>query len=428
MPLTTVIIPCFNAAPTLADAVASALAQRVGAVAVEVLVVDDASTDGSAAVAERLAATDPAVRLLRRPGNGGAAAARNAGLAAARGAYVAFLDADDRHAPGWLAAATGLLEANPALAAVSCAIEPVGCARPVHPLQVRAAEESAPGNVVVRRTVAAAIGGFPESPRFRTRLGGEDIAWRSALHTWFGPVLRISGAYLQYRVTPGNHFDRFLDRSRVVSGRLRVDRPSHEEADRDTLRAGLAAYARDLAARLPVADTDTIPRLIHQMAPGRESWRHHNPGWEHRLWRPEDLRAFVAAREPWFLPILDGYGRPECRVAAARHIVLRHCGGVFAGSGPECRGPLAPVLAGHTAVAGVIPATPGGPPLPDPSFLAAAPGHRFWNTVLTRLAAARADPDPSRATGAALLAGAWQAHRNGPAAPHAVPLERVVTP
>jgi len=67
-------------------------------------VVDDASTDATAAVVERLAATEPRIRLLRAATNEGASAARNRGLAAAAGMWVTFLDADDRLLPGGLRA------------------------------------------------------------------------------------------------------------------------------------------------------------------------------------------------------------------------------------------------------------------------------------------------------------------------------------
>ncbi|HUB49580.1 MAG TPA: glycosyltransferase [Acetobacteraceae bacterium] len=96
----SVIVPAYNAENTLQQAVNSAMEQT--GVCLEVLVIDDASTDGTAAVAEALTARDPRVRLLRQPVNRGPAAARNRGLAAALGTWVALLDADDEFAPGRL--------------------------------------------------------------------------------------------------------------------------------------------------------------------------------------------------------------------------------------------------------------------------------------------------------------------------------------
>ena len=91
-----VIVPAYNAEAYLPRAVASALQCP----AARVILVDDGSTDGSGALCDELAA-DPRVKVLHQE-NRGAAAARNAGMAAATAAYVAFLDADDALLPGAL--------------------------------------------------------------------------------------------------------------------------------------------------------------------------------------------------------------------------------------------------------------------------------------------------------------------------------------
>ena len=91
--LVSVVMPAWNAAATVARSIESVLAQDHAQV--ELLVVDDASTDATAQLVAGYAAADARVRLLRQPANGGVAAARNAGITAARGEYVAFLDSDD---------------------------------------------------------------------------------------------------------------------------------------------------------------------------------------------------------------------------------------------------------------------------------------------------------------------------------------------
>src|SRR5579859_6471888 len=91
----TVLIPAYNAGPFLHRAVGSALDQTHPPL--EVIVVDDGSTDDTADVAQRLALADPRVRVIRLPENGGPAKARNAGLDLARGEWVAVLDADDAY-------------------------------------------------------------------------------------------------------------------------------------------------------------------------------------------------------------------------------------------------------------------------------------------------------------------------------------------
>lgn len=87
----------YNARETLVSAIDSALAQ-VG-VTLEVIVVDDCSTDGTRDIAEAYASVDGRVRVISLAVNGGPAAARNAGFAAARGRYIAVLDADDTVLP-----------------------------------------------------------------------------------------------------------------------------------------------------------------------------------------------------------------------------------------------------------------------------------------------------------------------------------------
>jgi len=106
-PLVSVVIPAYNAAKTLADAVASVLAQTYGPF--EILICDDGSTDGTAEVAKRFG---PPVHYFFRE-NKGPAAARNLGLRNAAGKYIAFLDADDLWHPRKLAIQIALMEANP---------------------------------------------------------------------------------------------------------------------------------------------------------------------------------------------------------------------------------------------------------------------------------------------------------------------------
>lgn len=96
-PLVSVIMPAWQAAATLAAAIASVQAQSL--VDWELLLVDDASDDQTVAIAAALAAADTRIRVLRQPSNRGTAQARNRGIHAARGRYIAFLDADDLWLP-----------------------------------------------------------------------------------------------------------------------------------------------------------------------------------------------------------------------------------------------------------------------------------------------------------------------------------------
>jgi len=109
-PLVSVVMPVWNAEATLGEAVASVRAQTLPDW--ELILVDDASTDGSPGLIARLAAAEPRIRPIRRATNGGAAAARNAAIAASRGRLVAFLDADDRWYPEKLARQVAHLRAT----------------------------------------------------------------------------------------------------------------------------------------------------------------------------------------------------------------------------------------------------------------------------------------------------------------------------
>lgn len=91
-----VIIPTFNSADFIERAISSALQQRSVA---EVIVIDDASTDGTCMAVTSLARKDSRVRLLKRSINGGPSAARNQGLNVAESEWIAFLDADDAYGP-----------------------------------------------------------------------------------------------------------------------------------------------------------------------------------------------------------------------------------------------------------------------------------------------------------------------------------------
>ena len=112
-PTVSVVIPCYNYARFLPAAVGSVAGQS--GVEVQIIVIDDCSTDGSAEVAAALAASDPRIEVRSHVRNFGHIATYNAGLAAASGEYVVVLSADDMLTPGSLARATALLDAHPSV-------------------------------------------------------------------------------------------------------------------------------------------------------------------------------------------------------------------------------------------------------------------------------------------------------------------------
>jgi len=108
VPAVTVVVPLYNKAPYVSRAVDSILGQTWRDL--DVVVIDDGSTDDGRAVVERY--RDPRLRMLRQP-NRGPGAARNVGLRECRSPLVAFLDADDEWLPGFLEASLGMLRTNP---------------------------------------------------------------------------------------------------------------------------------------------------------------------------------------------------------------------------------------------------------------------------------------------------------------------------
>lgn len=109
-PWLSLLLPVYNVRPWLRDCVESIVAQRVDGI--EILLLDDCSTDGSREVMDTLATEHPAlVRVLAHERNGGLSAARNTLLSQARGAYVWFVDSDDLVMPGALAALHRIVEA-----------------------------------------------------------------------------------------------------------------------------------------------------------------------------------------------------------------------------------------------------------------------------------------------------------------------------
>ena len=110
-PWLSILIPVYDVAPYLGECLSSVLSQRLEGV--EVIAVDDRSTDGSLALLERAAATSPhPIRVLRHERNRGVSVTRNTLLDAASGDYVWFLDADDAFAEGVVARLRAVVDAH----------------------------------------------------------------------------------------------------------------------------------------------------------------------------------------------------------------------------------------------------------------------------------------------------------------------------
>ncbi|MDY0013830.1 MAG: glycosyltransferase family A protein [Rhodocyclaceae bacterium] len=173
-PTVSVVIPAYNAAWCVARAIDSVLAQ--GFQDLELIVVNDGSTDDTSKV---LAGYGAALKTIEQP-NGGLSNARNSGIQAARGRYVALLDADDWWLPGKLAGQVALMEACPALVfcSTSAKLEAPDGTRlgewrgrnaPLSTLEAIFAENAfvagSGSAVLVRRDALIQAGGFDETLR-----------------------------------------------------------------------------------------------------------------------------------------------------------------------------------------------------------------------------------------------------------------------
>lgn len=175
MPSLTVIMPAFQASATIERAIASVVAQTF--TDWELIVVDDASTDETAAMAERCAARDPRIRVIRLERNQGAAAAMNRGWQSTRAPFVAIHDADDESLPGRLTAQLTFMQSHPEVHVLGGGAQFVDEAGRTlawvrHPMEHA---ELAPrrwrqspfvhSTVVMRREFLTATGGYPAGMR-----------------------------------------------------------------------------------------------------------------------------------------------------------------------------------------------------------------------------------------------------------------------
>jgi glycosyltransferase involved in cell wall biosynthesis len=207
-PLLSVVIPVYNGTESLEGAVDSI--RRQGYEPIEILVVDDGSTDGTADAAARLG---QGVRYIRQE-NGGPSSARNRGLAEARGEWIGFLDVDDRWPEGKLAVQTARLAADPELQVVAGRIryqnpdgtgempDYVGAGQTVTHVHL--------GSALFRRSAFERVGRFDEEMRY-----SEDVDWFLRAREANLPMVILEHITLDYYRHAGN-----MTRGRDLRGLL----------------------------------------------------------------------------------------------------------------------------------------------------------------------------------------------------------------
>lgn len=208
----TVIVPAFNAAGTLRETLASITAQTYRAL--DIIVVDDGSTDDTAEIAAHAAGHDARIRLIQKQ-NAGLAAARNTGLANAWGAFISPLDADDLWHPTKIEKQmVAMRSADASVGLVTCwgrAIDEKGkvlfdLAR-MHDAPTLAhfvlRNFSPNGTALVRRASAEAAGGYDEALAARGATCCEDLKFNLAVAERFG-VAMVPEYLMAYRMRPGS--------------------------------------------------------------------------------------------------------------------------------------------------------------------------------------------------------------------------------
>ena len=259
-PLVTAVVAAHDAARHIESALASLAAQTLDDL--EVVVVDDGSTDGTAAMVEHLARADARVRLVRLDRNRGQASALNVGMASARGRYLAILDADDEATPGRLGEQVAAFERDPGLVLVGGAIE-TWCQGHAAPGQVW---RYATGDAEIRiRTLfkSEVISGAITIDRERVvrhelrfdeslRLGADWAMSIAAMRV--GRVGNVEPVVMRYRIHPGQMTTGMMDDLGSDSTRIR----------RDVLAwAGVSATDAEMRTHLAISPCNYWPFGSH---------------------------------------------------------------------------------------------------------------------------------------------------------------------
>lgn len=263
----SVIIPAYNVARFVREAVDSALAQTRRDI--EAIIVDDGSTDGSADTLRDL--EDPRLRVIRQD-HGGSAAARNTGLRLASGELVAFLDADDRWAPQNLERQAAFLESHPEVDMTfghslvvdeegrSLGFKSSSCAGPVSLSRLLRVNEIGNGSCLLLRREALDRAGWFD-PRLPACV---DIdVWLRVASLRPGNVVAVPEVLTFYRRRPGqisSQWRRMEVAYLQLLQRLRQVAPLEVQREENRSRAGRYRYYARLARE--AGEAGTAVRLL----------------------------------------------------------------------------------------------------------------------------------------------------------------------
>ncbi len=264
VPLVSAITPAYNAERFLAEAIESVLAQSFADL--EIVIVDDGSRDSTGALADRYAAEHPdRVRVIHQE-NKGLPLARNAAIAAARGRYLALLDADDVWLPGHIESCVARLESDSALGLVHANVEYIDGEGNVLGAESESGRWSHEGldpytevllrrqhvtcpTAVFRRSVVDAIGAF--DAQFN-RLGCEDRdMWlRIAEVSELAYIDEVQALYRVHGANMSGNYEQMW-RARQVLVNKHIARPYGRPLRRRALAAIYADHGHELAIEAP---------------------------------------------------------------------------------------------------------------------------------------------------------------------------------
>src|SRR5262245_50594686 len=286
MPAVSVITPAYNAASFLAHAIESVSAQTVSDL--EIVIVDDGSSDDTLAVAHRLAAADRRIRVISTP-NAGPAAARNTGFAAARGAFIALLDSDDLLAPTFVERQLAVFEEHPDTSIVTSNAINIGGGRtfdgkPFWP-RTTGLEALSLCDLIGHEDAVCILSVFRR--RVYEQIGGFDVAFTGNEDYEFWLRAAVAGCAIVRNFEPLGYYRRRThslssDEPRMIRGVMRVlryvdarldDRPRERDAvQRQILRFTSEIQRAELRASLQRSDAAAAARALRALAADRRSW------------------------------------------------------------------------------------------------------------------------------------------------------------
>lgn len=202
-PLVSVVIPCYNQGKYLIETVNSVLASSYKPL--ELILVNDGSTDNSLEIIQKLEANYPEIRSIDQP-NSGVAKARNTGISAATGKYILPLDGDDLISEDYIQKAVDAMEDNPEVKVAYCqAVKFNESGQKPWKLKPFSRHQLAKDNMIFvaalfRKADGAAVGGFSED----MKMGREDWEFWIKMLKNGGEVVQLPIVGFFYRLTPNS--------------------------------------------------------------------------------------------------------------------------------------------------------------------------------------------------------------------------------